>query len=346
MFPQGTRNSSSILRCSLRYLQPKECSNKIYNRIFKFYNIPLSITCYTDCNYCKTMQPNTQPTAPPTQAAPDKTGVEYGRILSSAKKSGDTLVLTITLLISGFLLFLLFEGTALEIFITAIAALLVSLIYVRLMQVRFLGNALRIQNGRHAYLLNIVQEISTNLRMPVVDVYITQDPYLNAFAVGYTHPYTIVLHSAMVEELSAQELRAVLIHEMAHIKYKHTVILAYIQPLSVLVPVLGPAIGWLFGFWGRRAELACDRLALAYTHDPHTVIMALIKIHVGSKFAAYMTEEGVLYQEKMTKSTSKLLSQSLETHPFLITRVHEIRWFAEKLGLLNQSPSTTPAQQA
>ena len=218
------------------------------------------------------MNPNTAP----------QPAINYRDAIRAAKKGGDVVVLTITLIAGAGLAFAFFKGTAIQIFFAGVFALIVSLIYVRIFQITFLGNALRIQNGRHAYLLQIVQEISTNLQMPSVDVYITQDPYLNAFAVGYARPFTIVLHSATVEELSPEELRAILIHEMAHIKYRHTIISAYTQPLSVLVPVLGPAITWLFGFWSRRAEMACDRLAISYTRDPDTAINALVKVHVGA----------------------------------------------------------------
>lgn len=287
------------------------------------------------------MPPTIQPVQAPQPIAP--ANPTYQAVIKSARKTGDVIVLIVTILISGVLMFLLFEGTAIQIFITAVLAIIISLVYVRLSQVAFLGNAFRVQNGRHAYLLQIVQEISTNLQMPTVDVYITQDPYLNAFAVGYARPFTIVLHSATVEELTSEELRAVLIHEMGHIKYRHTIISAYIQPLSVLVPVLGSAVGWLFGFWGRRAEMACDRLALAYTRDPHTVINALVKIHVGSKFAVYISEEGISYQEQLGGTVAKRMSESLQTHPFLTTRLHEMHWFSQKLGLT--PPTATPTQQ-
>lgn len=270
--------------------------------------------------------------------------LNYQAILKFAQKKSDGFILFLTLIGVGVGVFFLFEGTPLEISITVFLVVLISLVYVRLVQIRFLGNALRVQNGRHAYLLNIVQQISTNLQMPQVNVFITQDPYLNAFAIGYARPYTIVLHSATVEELSPEELQAILIHEMGHIKYRHTVILAYVQPIISLVPLVGFIVGWIFGFWSRRAELACDRLALAYTGNPHTVIMALIKIHVGSKFAEYLNEEGVLHQEQISSKFTKLVSQSLGSHPFLVTRVHALLDFGQKLGL--GTPTTVPLPQA
>ncbi len=248
--------------------------------------------------------------------------------LARERMDAFVLALTITFVLSFFFLTgVIFDAGFVVSFVIILAVIL---LYIRLYQIKFLGNALRVQTGRHAYLLEIVDEVSGRLNMPKVDVFIAQDPYLNAFAVGYHHPYTIVLHSATVDELTPEELKAILVHEMGHIKYKHTIIMAYIQPMSVLVPVLGPIVAWSFGFWSRRAELACDRLATAYMNDPHVVASALMKVHVGSKFAAYMTEEGVYKQDVQSKGVMRLLSQSLATHPFLVTRVSEIMNFSKR----------------
>lgn len=169
--------------------------------------------------------------------------------------------------------------------------------------------------------------------MPQVDVFISQDPFLNAFAFGYMRPYTIVLHSGAVEELSEEEIRVILVHEMAHIKLNHVKVSAYVLPISALVPIIGPIVGWIFGFWNRRAELAADRMAVAYTRQPHEVVSALTKIHVGSKFAADMGEEGIAFQQKISHGLMKLLAQSMNTHPFLTTRGYEAIRFAQKIGL-------------
>lgn len=275
------------------------------------------------------------PQQPPTSTSVSSSSPpQQPNLLKVAKERMDAVVLMLTAMFLGGLFLL--SGVALDIGLIIFFAIVLGgiLFYIRLFQIGFLGNALRVQSGKHAHLLEMVNEISATLAMPTVDVFITQDPYLNAFAVGYHHPYTIVLHSATVDELTPDELKAVLVHEMGHIKYKHTIITAYTQPMSVLVPVLGPIVAWSFGFWSRRAELTCDRLATAYVGSPHTVASALMKIHVGSKFAAYLTEEGVYQQDVYSKGTMRQLSQSLSTHPFLVTRVREVMEFAKRSGIV------------
>lgn len=259
----------------------------------------------------------------------DTTAKSY---LKRANKIGDTVVLILTILFSVAVV-LKFSEISYEIVLSASAILLLTLFYVRLWQVSFLANALRVQNGTHSYMNDMANEICSLLNAPPVDIYITQNPFLNAFAIGYTRPFTIVLNSATVDELSRDEMKAVLIHEIGHIKYRHTIITSYISPLETLVPVIGPIVGWVFGFWHRRAEKTCDRLATIVTNDPHTVIMALIKVHVGSEFAQYMKEEGVIYQDLRGRGLMRKIAQTLQSHPFLVTRVSEIINFAKKENL-------------
>ncbi|OGL31333.1 hypothetical protein A3F37_03135 [Candidatus Saccharibacteria bacterium RIFCSPHIGHO2_12_FULL_41_12] len=264
---------------------------------------------------------------------------EYAKsIVKQVRRVGDGVVLWLTIaLVVISLIFVMFlgKGPADLIFNACVifGVLGFSLFAVRLYQINYLGNALRVQNGRHSFLRDIANKISRDLDMPQVDVFISQNPFLNAFAIGYIKPYTIVLHSAIVEELTQQEVTSIIAHEMGHIKLKHTWVSAYVNPLAVLVPFLGPVIGWIFGFWGRRAELAADRVAVAYTRNPHTVVSALTKVYVGSKFAEYMGEEGIAFQQKMSHGLMKLMAQSTASHPFLTTRGYEAIRFAQKLGI-------------
>lgn len=258
-----------------------------------------------------------------------------------AVKSSDNVVLAVTFVIITLAAVLLAEEK-LGILIVFLIISGISLFYIRLYQISFLGNAFRVQNGRQAHLLESIRRIAHQLDMPSVDVYIAQDPYLNAFAVGYARPFTVVLHSAIVEELTREELEAILYHEMAHIKLKHTIITAYLYPVGLLVPLFGPVVTWVFGFWTRRAELACDRVAVTFIGNPHVVVSALMKVHVGAKFAQYMNEEGVIYQDKVGSGVMRLISQSIVSHPFLVTRVREIMSYSYKINLLQTQPQPRP----
>lgn len=243
-----------------------------------------------------------------------------------ARKKTDVIVLVITVLVAVIFLSIVSFGDF-SVFVIVLLSLFLSLIYIRLFQVNLLANSMRVQNGKHAYLANIVNEITQALDVPPVDVYITQNPFLNAFAVGFTRPFSIVLHSEVVERLSDEEIKAILLHEVGHIKYHHTIITSYITPLSV-VPIFGQLVTWIFGFWTRRAEMACDRLSAAYMGDSDPIMNALIKIHVGADIGGYMEEEGVIYQDIKGRGLTRSVAQTLQSHPFLVTRISEIIHFS------------------
>jgi len=144
-------------------------------------------------------------------------------------------------------------------------------------------------------------------------------------------PYSIVLNSSVVDELIEEEIKAILLHEVGHIIYRHTLITSYLGPLASVVPVLGPMISWIFGFWNRRAEKTCDRLAVSYLKNPQVVMSALMKVHVGSNIAQYMQEEGVIYQDIKGRGLMRRIAQTLPSHPFLVTRISEIIHFSIKI---------------
>lgn len=204
-----------------------------------------------------------------------------------------------------------------------------TLFLIRLTQKQFLGNALHVERTHFSDIGVEIDGIASKLGMKKPDVFIFQDPVLNAFALGFKQPYTIALHSATVENLSQSELRAILCHEMGHIYFGHTKVSAFISPAGSTLPILG----YVFGFWGRKCELSCDRLALMLTQSPQAVIDALIKIHIGPDFLDQLDAEGVLFQDYESRGFMGELAQTMSSHPFMTTRIKEILKLSQELGL-------------
>src|SRR5579859_7035009 len=66
-------------------------------------------------------------------------------------------------------------------------------------------------------LYGILQESCKILDMPEPELYITNNPFPNAWAGGVERPY-ITLRSSMVETLSDEQLYYLMGHELGHIK--------------------------------------------------------------------------------------------------------------------------------
>ncbi len=267
------------------------------------------------------------------------------RAIERAASSSDILVLALTF-VSFFLLSSLYfvmtylinhissDTTAFDLVLGSFGALasgffvfasllIVGMFLVRMQRQAMLGNSLQVEYSDYAWLRDWANEVAADLKMPRVEVFVTQDPSINAYAFGFVKPYCIVLHSGSIRYLTHDELRVVVVHEMAHIKYWHTHASIYLQPFLAL-PVIGSVTGWLAGFWQRRAELTADRLALMYFEDAELVKASLIKVHVGPDVAQSMNQTARDWLQYTAERPMNRLAQTFSSHPFLVRRLSHI----------------------
>ena len=225
--------------------------------------------------------------------------------------------------------------------------LLVGMFFIRMERQKMLGNAMQVEYSDYAWLRDWANVTAADLGLPRVEIFVTQNPVINAYAFGFMNPYCIVLHSGSIRYLTPDELKAVVIHEMGHIKYKHTVAMLYLQPFLAL-PFVSSVSGWLAGFWQRRTEYTADRLALTYTEDPELVKNALVKVHIGPDVAEGMNETARQWQRYTANRPMNRFAQTLSDHPYLVRRLDHIDEMTTKL-LAPQAPvasaqPTTPVQ--
>ena len=216
-----------------------------------------------------------------------------------------------------------FIGNAIGIGIVVALALTLILTVIRMMRQQLLGNALQVEYSDYAWLREWSNQVAKDLHMPRVEIMVTQDPVINAYAFGFASPYTIVLNSGSVRWLTHEQLKAVVVHEMAHVKYRHTQIGAYLGLLR-MVPVLGTINSWLLDFWSRRAELTADRLALCYLQKPALVKESLIGVHVGPDVAKSFNDVAQQWQVYMTNTAFNHFTQTFSSHPFLVRRLQQL----------------------
>lgn len=220
-------------------------------------------------------------------------------------------------------------------------ALMLTLVMIRIMRQTYLGNALQVEYSGYTWLRVWADKVAKDLEMPPVEIMITQNPVMNAFAFGFMKPYTIVLHSGTVRYASQEQLKAIVVHEMAHIKYKHTTMGTYANILRV-IPGLGFVFGWMLDFWGRRAEFTADRLALTYLRNKEQVKEALICVHVGPDVAPAFNELARQWQVYKTDSAFNKFSQSFASHPFLVRRLQQLDAVYDALAPTWNTPSAPP----
>lgn len=215
-------------------------------------------------------------------------------------------------------------------------------------RVTFMASAVKVTPQQCPDLHAKLQIACTTLGVPMPDLYIQQNPIVNAFTGGVEKPI-IVLHSALIERLNEEETLAVIAHEVGHIHAEHvlyltaaqlilaiaTIPLASLPIAGILKELLTATMRGALLAWMRRAELSCDRAALLVVQDPHVVGRTMMKL-AGGTFASKINYELFLEQarefqknydqSKLDKFWADIINAGL-SHPFPIWRVAEIlKW--------------------
>ena len=191
-----------------------------------------------------------------------------------------------------------------------------------------------------------LQIACTTLGVEMPDMFVQQNPLVNAFTGGVEKPI-IVLHSALIERLNDEETLAVIAHEVGHIHAEHVLYLTAAKLMEALanisiarlIPgseiikfIVSAGISSALLAWARKAELSCDRAALLVTQDAHVIGRTMMKL-AGGTFASKIDYEQFLEQgrefkknydaNKLDKFWADIINAGL-SHPFPIWRVAEV----------------------
>jgi Zn-dependent protease with chaperone function len=218
-------------------------------------------------------------------------------------------------------------------------------------RVSFMASAVKVTAKQCPDLHAKLQVACTTLGVEMPDMFIQQNPMVNAFTGGVEKPI-IVLHSALIERLNDEETLAVIAHEVGHIHAEHVLYLTAARLMEALanisvarlIPgseiikfIVSAGISSALLAWARRAELSCDRAALLVTQDPHVIGRTMMKL-AGGTFASKIDYELFLEQgrefkknydeKKLDKFWADIMAAGL-SHPFPIWRVAEILQWVE-----------------
>ncbi len=206
----------------------------------------------------------------------------------------------------------------------------------------FLANAVRVSEHQRPALDAMWTQVLETLDWPTrPQLYVTQTPVVNAYAVGFQEPFVIV-NSGMLDLLDEEEQRTILAHELGHIMSGHT---TYRTIAIILLTVGISNLPFLAGLallpfqlalleWYRMSEFSCDRAGLLGAQDLNVAMRAFMKLAGGR--AASESEESLdefMRQAEEYEMGSgwdtvfKVLNTALRDHPFNTVRAAELlRW--------------------
>jgi len=205
-----------------------------------------------------------------------------------------------------------------------------------------MGNAVRIGSEQMPDLWTDYVRCSSVLDMPVVpDLFVTNDPFVNAMTIGAKTPIVVVRYS-LVGSYEANETQTVLAHELGHVLSEHhyytTALILLKQfiegalPKSILLglPVRGMYLALLE--WSRAAELSADRAAALVMADPLEPCRVLMRVAGGAlpgmNFDAFLRQAAEYDSEDdLFSRHSRFWVEMSLTHPIAVRRVKEmIEW--------------------
>lgn len=235
-----------------------------------------------------------------------------------------------------------------------VAVLFLTAAITRLAAAQNLARAAEVTPTQFAHVYPMVAELRQRFRMPRTRVFVIQSPVIDAVSLGFQEPYVIVLNSALVDALDAQELKSVLGHEMGHIKFGHTrlgVLLGGVDARNLALPfpinLVASLRDLIFLWWQRSTEMSADRAGIVACRRPSKAISAQVKLSVGPTLHQHVNLEDLAHQaddlHSGVRRVEGFLSQLGASHPFLINRIQAMLDFVAESGPGTLETSATAA---
>ena len=197
-------------------------------------------------------------------------------------------------------------------------------------------------------LYEIAKESAAILDMPEPEIYLTSNPFPNAWTSGVERPY-ITLRSSIVDTLTDEELFHLMGHELGHIKAKHVLYRSVGAVLFPLIELVGrrtfglgdvAAIGLLLAYeeWYRQSEITADRAGLLVSQSLDLSVDANIALTAGptrlrheQDRTAFMDQARAYQDATMMDELGKILiflsRAGTYTHPMPVHRTQQLeRW--------------------
>lgn len=211
-----------------------------------------------------------------------------------------------------------------------------------------MSSSIRCGPNQYPTLYEIMRESAKTLDMPEPELYVSSNPFPNAFAGGVERPY-ICLRSSMIDTMSDEELYFIMGHELGHIKSHHVLYFSIGWLLFPLLDILGRrtmgatdvatyALVLALYEWSRQAEFSADRAGLLVAQDKGIAIQSLIRLAAGpSRLHHELNQEAFMDQarayqdadslDKLGKFVLFATMGKTMTHPMPVFRTQELeKW--------------------
>jgi Zn-dependent protease with chaperone function/RNA polymerase subunit RPABC4/transcription elongation factor Spt4 len=232
------------------------------------------------------------------------------------------------------------------------------------------SSCLKVTERNYPDIYHLFTEAKEILNVPEpVELYILQNPQVNAFTTGVRHPM-VVLHSSIIDLLTPEELQSVIGHELGHYKSGHVLyytLADFLIRAGSFAGELTLGIGNLIALgiqvpllhWQQMSELTADRAGLLACQDLDTAIRSDIKL-AGIPYSRKQQvnqEEWIRQVKEFEGLDAELLKKLIKyfvllnplggaTHPFSVMRTQYLMDWVESGGyqkVISRETAGSPA---
>lgn len=201
--------------------------------------------------------------------------------------------------------------------------IVIAMVYVTLARGRLLGSSVRVHDLQYPRVFAIVKRACAALEIPMPLVFVREDNFVPAAALGFGEPYALVLSSHWIEVFRDDELAFMIGRELGHIAAGHT---RFLSLLSVNGKE-NPLISLIFGAWLRRCTTSCDKVGLLCCGSLDAAIRA-IGVAEFHEFGRKVDYEAFARQSADIESDSiSRWGTWLGSEPYATTRIGALRTF-------------------
>ncbi len=212
---------------------------------------------------------------------------------------------------------------------------------------------------------DIVRELTSYAKMPMPKIYYMNTDTLNAFATGRSPSNSVIcLTKGIIQNLTRDELRGVIAHELAHVRNRDILISAVVSTIVGAITMLAYIAQWGMIFGGgdddegggiigalvliivtpiaatllqlaisRNREYQADRTGALISRSPDSLANALVKLEQSSQKrrlpgATPANAHNFTVHPKIKMNFANLFS----THPSIKDRVNRLRSMSNRLS--------------
>jgi Zn-dependent protease with chaperone function len=186
-----------------------------------------------------------------------------------------------------------------------------------------LGRSVKVTEKQFKRIYNNAKTCSKKLDYPMPEIFITQEPTINALTLALKEKSIIVLNSATIDHFEDAEIRFVIGHELGHIQNNHAI-------YHTVARWLTPQLMLIHRGWMRASEITADRAGMICAGDINSSSKALVKLALGAKrlYKELDIDEYLKQLEELKKGFGRL-QEIFMFHPFLPKRVTALKIFSE-----------------